>query len=216
VLARGMQITKYEHAAFVADIDGHKLIVDPGGLSRPLGDVTGVDVVVVTHEHADHWTPAQLSAILAANPDAVLYGPAGLAAAASDFPVITVNPGETVTAGPFTLRFFGGTHAEIHRSIPLIDNVGVLINDAVYYPGDSFAVPVGVDVDVLATPAGAPWLKVGEVMDFVTEVAPKRTFPTHEGTLSAAGLGLTNDRITDSVAPSGTHFPLKPGETLEV
>ena len=34
-----------------------------------------------------------------------------------------------------------GEHAVIHSSIPVIDNVGVLVNDTVYYPGDSLFVP---------------------------------------------------------------------------
>lgn len=67
-----------------------------------------------------------------------------------------VHTGDTVEAEPFTLRFFGGTHAVIHASIPVVDNLGVLIDDELYYAGDSFTVPEGVDVDVLAVPAGAP------------------------------------------------------------
>jgi hypothetical protein len=48
-----------------------------------------------------------------------------------------------VSGGPFTLRFFGGRHSVIHESIPVIDNVGVLVDDAFYYPGDSYAAPEG-------------------------------------------------------------------------
>jgi hypothetical protein len=39
------------------------------------------------------------------------------------------------------MTFHGGRHSVIHSSIPVIDNVGVLVNDAFYYPGDSYAVP---------------------------------------------------------------------------
>ena len=39
------------------------------------------------------------------------------------------------------MRTFGGQHALIHPSIPIVANVGYLIDDAVYHPGDSFIVP---------------------------------------------------------------------------
>jgi hypothetical protein len=70
------------------------------------------------------------------------------------------------------MTFHGGRHSVIHSSIPVIDNVGVLVNDAFYYPGDSYAVPEGVDV--ARRPIGAPWLKIGEAIDFVLAVKPRR------------------------------------------
>ena len=83
----------------------------------------------------------------------------------------------------------------IHSSIPVIDNVGVLVNDALYYAGDSFAVPEGVEVGTLAAPAGAPWMKIAESMDYVMAVKPRRAFPTHEMVLSRAGKDLSNARL---------------------
>ena len=212
-----MRIRKLEHAALLIGDGGHQLLVDPGSLTTPLVDVRGIDAVVITHEHADHWTPDQLQRILDTNRDARVFGPAGVATAAEGFPVETVSAGDTVTAGPFTLRFFGGQHAVIHASIPVVDNVGVLVNDRLYYPGDSFAIPEGVQVDTLAVPAGAPWLKIGEVMDYVAAVKPKRTFPTHVGMLSAAGLAISNARINEVMERiGGQHYALAPDDVLDV
>lgn len=212
-----MHITKLEHAALILEEGGRKLVVDPGGLTTPLVDLRDVDGVVVTHEHADHWIPEQLRRVLATNPGVPIVGPAGFAKAAEEFDVRVVAPGDEVTFGPFTLRFFGGQHAIIHRSIPMVDNVGVLINDRLYYPGDSFTVPDGVQVDTLAVPAGAPWLKIGEVIDFVGAVAPKRAFPTHYGVLSAAGLNMANDRIRIATeGGGGDYFPLAPDDTIDI
>ena len=102
-----------------------------------------------------------------------IFGPAGVAAAAGELPVTVVKAGDEIKVGPFTLRFFGEKHAVIHESIPVVDNVGVLVNGSVYYGGDSYTVPEGVEVDVLAAPAGAPWLKIGDVMDYVLAVKPR-------------------------------------------
>lgn len=212
-----MRLTKFEHAAFLLETDGAKLIVDPGAFTSPISDVERTAAVLITHLHPDHWTAEHLDRILAASPEAVLYGPAGVAAAADGYDITVVAPGDVVEAGPFTLRFFGGTHAVIHSSIPVIDNVGVLINDLVYYPGDSFTVPEGVDVDLLAAPAGAPWMKISEGMDFVTAVAPKRAFGTHEMVLSGPGQSMSHDRLQWATEQSGgTYYPLAPLDTLEV
>lgn len=214
--ARTMRITKYEHACFVVEQDGQRLVVDPGAYTNSTFDISDCVAVVITHQHPDHWTPEQVRRIVTANPDARLFAPAGAAAAASEFPITVVAEGDVHEVGPFRLAFFGAKHAVIHASIPVIDNVGVLVNDTVFYPGDSYTIPP-VDVDVLAVPSSAPWLKIGEVMDYVKAVAPKRGFATHEAVNSAIGQGMAHDRIGEIVrSGGGEYFPLVAGDSLEL
>ncbi len=211
-----MRLTKLEHACLILEKDGHKLVVDPGSFTAPLVDLHDVDAVVVTHEHADHWTPDQLTHLLATNPDATVYGPSGVATAAEGFDVHVVADGDTVEVGPFTLAFHGSRHAVIHESIPVIDNVGVLVDGSLFYPGDQFTVPP-VPVDVLATPVGAPWLKVSEVIDYVAAVKPRLAFPTHEQTLSAPGLAMHFDRMKASAqSVGGDAVKLEAHESLDL
>jgi L-ascorbate metabolism protein UlaG (beta-lactamase superfamily) len=212
-----MRLTKFEHAALQLEQDGRKLFIDPGSFTSPLTDTANAVAVVITHEHPDHWTPEQLHRVLDLSPDATIYGPEGVAAAAGDLDITVVRPGDTIEIEPFTLRFFGGRHAVIHESIPVVDNVGVLVNDLLYYAGDSFAIPEGVEVEVLAAPAGAPWMKIAETMDYVLAVKPKRAFPIHEMVLSRAGKDMANGRLTWATEQNGgTFFPLEPGDTLEL
>jgi L-ascorbate metabolism protein UlaG (beta-lactamase superfamily) len=169
-------------------------------------------------EHADHWTPEQLKGLLATNPSASVFGPAGVAAAlgAEGIAVETVTDGDTVEVGPFTLTFAGTDHAVIHESIPVPDNTGVLVNGKLFYPGDAFFVPP-FPVEVLAAPVGAPWLKISEAMDYVSAVKPARSFPVHEKTLSDAGFGMHADRIgAVTTAGGGTPSILQPGESLDI
>lgn len=212
-----MRVTKHEHACLRLEYEGRTLIIDPGAFTLPLHDLRKVVAVVLTHEHPDHWTPEHLGRLHDAFPDAVIHGPAGVAAAAAGFEVVVVSPGDTVEIAPFTLRFFGGTHNVIHESLPAVDNVGVLVNGDFYYPGDSYAVPEGVDVKLLAAPIGAPWLKIGEAMDFVLAVAPERAFGTHEMTLSRVGLDMHRQRLTWATAQGGGEFlPLEAGESTDI
>lgn len=212
-----MKLTKLEHAALILESSGDKLFIDPGSFTTALTDTAGAVGVVITHEHADHWTPEQLERIVEMNPGVPIFAPAGVAAAASGFDVTVVTAGDTATAGSFTLRFFGGKHAQIHASLPIVDNLGVLVNDEVFYGGDSLLVPEGLVVDTLAVPAGAPWLKIGEVMDFVMAMKPRRTFPTHEMVLSVAGKKMSNTRIQWATEQNGGEFfPLEPNDSLDL
>ncbi len=212
-----MRVTKHEHACLRLEREGKTLIVDPGSFTLPLAELQDLIGIVLTHEHPDHWTSEHLDRLLKAAPGTPIYGPAGVAAAAAGFEVITVSPGETVELGPFTLEFFGGQHAVIHETIPVVDNVGVLVNDEFYYPGDSYTVPDGKDVRLLAAPVGAPWLKIGEAMDFVLAVAPRRSFGTHDMTLSQIGREMGRQRLRWATEQGGGEFlALDPGESVDL
>ncbi|TFB64161.1 MBL fold metallo-hydrolase [Cryobacterium sp. Hz9] len=216
-----MKLTKLEHAALILELSGKKLYIDPGSFTSALSDTANAVAVVITHEHADHWTPDQLGRIVEMNSDLRIFAPAGvaraIAAVNADLDVTTVQAGDTVLVAPFTLRFFGATHAVIHESIPVIDNVGVMVNDELYYAGDAFTIPEGVEVGTLAVPAAAPWMKLSEAMDYVLAVKPKRSFTTHEMLLSRAGKDLSNARIQGVTEQGGGEFfPLEPGESLDL
>jgi len=213
-----MRITKYEHACVVLEKEGRRLVIDPGSFTTPLFDLHDVDGIVITHEHPDHWTAEHLTRILELNAGAPIFSTAVVAEQAEGFDVTVVAPGDTAQAGPFSLAFSGGDHAIIHSSIPQIRNVAVSVDDGeFYYAGDSFSVPEGLEVDVLATPASAPWLKVGEIIDYVLAVKPRHTFPTHEAINSVAGNGMANSRIQWAVEQGGgQHHPLQPGESFDV
>lgn len=214
-----MRIIKHEHACLsVHHDDGGTVVIDPGSFSGRLVDLEDVRAVVVTHEHGDHWTPEHLADLRQRFPDAPILGPAGVAAAVAATEIgdviDVVTPGDEREIGGFRLAFFGGTHAEIHRSLPRVDNVGVLVDDRLFHPGDSLE-PPGVAVELLAAPAGAPWLKIGETMDFVVAVSPKQAIAIHDAVLSEAGLRIAEARITGAIeSVGGDYVQLRPGDSL--
>ena len=200
----------------VIEKTGASLVIDPGAYTMPLVDLENVVAIVITHEHADHVTEEQLHRIFERSPDARIFGAASVAAAIPEFTLEAVRSGDTVEVGPFELTFSGGTHAVIHESIPVIDNLAVLVDSSLYYAGDSYSLP-GVAVNTLAVPIGAPWLKIGDVMDYVLAVAPRRAIPVHDAVLSQIGKELAYGRI-DAVTKrgGGEFFVLEPGESLEL
>lgn len=122
-----------------------------------------------------------LPELLANNPDATLIADP---ATAEQLGWTAAHPGEQLQVGAVSIRVRGGEHAVIHPDIPVIDNVAYLLNDgALLHPGGSLYVPEE-PVDVLALPAGAPWLKISEAIDYLRAVAPRVAVPIHQAVLA--------------------------------
>ncbi len=108
----------------------------------------------------------------------------------------------------------GGEHAVIHADYPVPPNVGYLVDHgAFYHPGDSLFVPAE-QIDVLGLPAAAPWMKVGEALEFQRAVAPRVSVPIHDAVLAEPGRQIYFGWF-DRAAPEGTELrTLTPREPL--
>jgi L-ascorbate metabolism protein UlaG (beta-lactamase superfamily) len=171
-----VRLTKLPHACVRFEQDGAVLVLDPGGFSDPAEALRGADAVLITHEHPDHL---DVEAVLAKLPGV---------------PGTPLQPGDAVRAAGFSIRVFGGRHAHIHEDVPDLPNNAYLIDERVYYPGDSFSLP-GVPVQVALVPIGGPWLKIAEAIDFVRAVRPDRAHPTHDAVLSTPGQQFSDNWV---------------------
>ncbi|ROP61160.1 MBL fold metallo-hydrolase [Curtobacterium sp. ZW137] len=186
-----MELTKYTHATVVLSKDDTSLVIDPGAYTPNSADlVAGTTAVLVTHDHPDHFDASILTAALDAQPELRVWAPASVTAelGGHDGRVTTVAPGDTFEAAGFAVQVVGGDHAVIHADIPLMSNVGYVVDGAVYHPGDSYFVP-DVAVETLLAPTSGPWAKLGELVDFVRAVHPTRAVQIHDLMLSDAGRG---------------------------
>ena len=176
-----MQITHLGHACLLVELDGTRLLVDPGVFSDVAG-VTDLAGILVTHQHGDHLDPTAVRGLMAANPSAQLVIDPDTAEAVVGLPGATVaRPGERLHLGGVAVDVLGGIHAAVWGPVPGCTNNAYLIGDgALLHPGDAFVSP-GRDVDVLAVAIDAPWLKLSEAVDYVADVAPRVAIPIHEG-----------------------------------
>ena len=184
-----MQLTKHAHACVTFTAGAGTLLVDPGTLTPDAADlIAHADAVLVTHEHFDHFDDAALGRELDRRPELRVYGPAAVREKLGerDGRVIAVRAGDRLEAAGFEVEVHGERHALIHPDIPLVDNVGYLIDGRVFHPGDSYHVP-GVRVETLLLPTSGPWTKFGEAADFVRAVRPGRMIQVHELMLSELG-----------------------------
>jgi L-ascorbate metabolism protein UlaG (beta-lactamase superfamily) len=209
-----MRLIKYTHACVRLEQDGRSLLLDPGTWAED-DAFEGVSDVLVTHEHADHIDAERLVKAYQSNPDLRVYLPAAAAGQLDGMAdgVTVVDVGDTFSAAGFSVRAVGGAHAEIYEGLPGCANVGFIVDEAVYHPGDSVFVP-GSSVHTLLVPTAAPWLKLAEAIDFVRAVRPARAFSIHDAMLSGRGeVGV--DRWLSG--RGGTDYArIPPGQSVEL
>ncbi|MDF2049731.1 MBL fold metallo-hydrolase [Arthrobacter sp. Cr_A7] len=218
-----MKLTKYTHACVRLEKDNRVLVVDPGNFSETAEALNGADAVLVTHEHADHIDVGPVVEALRSNAGLAIFAPEGVAdtlrtkAPEAVARVNAVQPGTAFEAAGFAFRSFGGQHALIHPQIPVVANIGYLIDENVYHPGDSFVIPDGISVKTLLVPLHAPWSKSAEVVDFVVGVRAPRAFQIHDGLLNENGLKIVEGHVARIGAKYGTEYThLAARESVEI
>lgn len=195
-----MQISHLGHAAVLVESERTRILIDPGNLEPAWHGLNDLDAVLATHIHPDHLDPDATADLLAANERAAVYVEPSITEAGLPYTDrLTALPvGTTVTIGEFSVEAVGGQHAEIHRDIPRIGNIGLVVRaegePTFFHPGDSYATaPEGVDV--LAMPAYGPWAAMKETIDFVRAVGAPHGFPIHDELLNDRGRALIAGRI---------------------
>ncbi|WP_028931268.1 MBL fold metallo-hydrolase [Pseudonocardia asaccharolytica] len=196
-----MQITHFGHACVLIDTGTARLLIDPGTFSAGFEKLSGLDAILVTHQHVDHLDIDRLAPLLAANPQARLVIDVGTATQIHDYDFELTAPGETLQIAGARVEVLGGAHAVIHPDIPLVPNNAYLIDGVVLHPGDSYTPPPAPGLDVLFVPTGAPWLKVSESVDYLRAVAPRTAVPIHEAVLARPAMHY---RLFEQLRPDGT------------
>lgn len=183
-----MQIVHLGQSCVLVEIGAARLLLDPGVYSAGFEELTGLDAILVTHQHPDHLDLDRLPALLAANPAAELLVDAGSAPLLVEAGIEhhVVGPGQRLALAGATVDVIGGDHGVIHPDIPVVPNNGYLIEGdggTVLHPGDSFTLPER-PIDLLLLPTAAPWLKVSEAVDYLRTIAPPLIVPIHQAILA--------------------------------
>lgn len=210
-----MRITKFGHACGRFEHDGSVGVIDPGMFTDPEA-VTGASAVLITHEHPDHYDPANLRAT-----DAQVFTIASVAAqvreGAPDVAerLTVVAPGETFDAS-LPVRAVGELHAVIHPEIPRVTNSGYVVTageQRVFHPGDALT-PPDEPVDLLCVVVSAPWMRAAEAVDFARLVGAPRNLAIHDRVYSDAGLAIVDGHLNRLLPESQTYVRLPDGADL--
>ncbi len=180
-----MKIKKLGHCSFVAEINGKRIMTDPsnsdyGGASV---DERDIDLVLITHEHADHLHIDTLKIILQNNPEAkvITNTSVGKLLAEAGLEYIKVEDGENYNFFGIEISGFGDKHAQIYEDYGQVQNTGYTFG-GLCFPGDSFNMP-NSKVDILALPVFGPWMQMSMAIDYAKSLKPRVCFPVHDAPL---------------------------------
>ena len=199
------------------EISGMAILTDPGNLSATQNQQTGLDLILITHEHEDHLHIDSLKSILVNNPNVkiVTNAAVGKIMDQEGIPYQQLSDGEHADFQGVSIAGMGTAHAEIFEDYGLVENTGFFIDNTLFYPGDAFYNP-GIPVKLLALPVAGPWAKVADVLHYALEVKPEQCFPVHDGVLNEAGMAITHNVIKSVLGKSKIEFiPMRSGDERE-
>ena len=245
-----MRITYLGHASLLIEIDGVKLITDP--LLRPRimkvlrrvapeateEQLTGVDLVLLSHGHHDHLDPGSLK-MLDGMPEVALPIPARAVVENAGLPTRPMAVGDSFTIGEVVVEAVHADHDG--RRMPWNRDgtaLGYIVrgpSGSVYFAGDTdvfagMADFAGVDVAMLPVSGWGPRLPAGhmgpdEAAEAVGLIEPQVAIPIHWGGYERIAMradparARRAQRFVDQVAElsSGVRAELlEPGSSLEL
>jgi L-ascorbate metabolism protein UlaG (beta-lactamase superfamily) len=212
-----MKITKIGHCCLLIETQGRRILTDPGAFTAEDLVIENIDIVLITHEHADHLHVASVERIVKANPEVIVVANASvgkiLTEAGLAFDLLEGRVSAEYKS--ILIQAFDEKHAEIYQELGQVQNTGYFIANTLFYPGDSYAEP-GREVAVLAFPIGGPWCKVGDAIRYVLKVRPGKAFPVHDGIERTDRVHIVHGSAAAVLSKEGIDFrPMKAGDTEE-
>jgi L-ascorbate metabolism protein UlaG (beta-lactamase superfamily) len=188
-MTAALTLSKFRHSCLLIDIGGTRILLDPGGFSSGFESLTDLAGVLITHQHPDHLDVGRLTALLEANPDALVVADSASADQLNEAGVTSrvVKDGDSVSVAGIDVQVYGGKHAEIAPGVPTPPNVGYSVGGLFAYAGDAYMSPPET-VQVLAIPTAAPWLRAADTVGFLQQVKPQAVVPVHEALLATTDI----------------------------
>jgi L-ascorbate metabolism protein UlaG (beta-lactamase superfamily) len=219
-----MKITKYIHSCLVFELNGHKLLFDPGNFTFAEGLVTpdvfaDVNGIIITHIHPDHLDTENLKKIIELS-KATVYtnSEVGAAIQKEGLQYELIEDG-IFYIGPFKLEAIPVVHEPLLDS-PIPQMTGFIINDKVLHPVDSMEPKLinyqGIELLVMVTMA--PFTNELKIADFADNIRPKQILPVHDGYAKPFFVRQRFENYAKHFEKSGIKFNTiyQPGDSINI
>lgn len=189
------------------EIKDKRILVDAGRFSEQQNELADIDIILITHEHADHCHSESVTRIVENNPDAIIVTNTSVAAllATLEIEAYVLEGRDTANVADIFLEAFDGPHVEIFEDFGLVQNTGYFVDDTFFFPGDAYTVP-NKPVKILALPVAGTWCKVSEAIRYALIIKPTLAFPVHDATLNDNGRAVTYPQFERELKKVGSEF----------
>ncbi len=165
----------------VVEVNGKRLVIDPGSLVQPGGftaeNLLPVDGILITHEHGDHADPELLQALLAKARVPVIANQ-GTKNVLGDLVTHVVTDGEAFEVAGMQVVARELPHCLMLDGSAGPQNTGYVIDGAFFHPGDGTSLE-GLHVPAAAVAIGAPDVSPKDVFDFIKQIGCQTIIPIH-------------------------------------
>lgn len=186
-----MKITKFNQACLLVETDGKRILIDPGtiGYTDEMLEKywTNIDVIFVTHKHADHCITDVVNEIVKRD-NAKLYTNSEVISTYNFVNVNKVAEGDIFNIDNIKIKVVKAVHGFLtpmkQTGSEIKENVGYIVdngNTRVYVTSDTINFNHDYKCDVLAMPFNGNGLTLGLVdgVEFIKDINPKLVLPIH-------------------------------------
>jgi len=212
-----MKIKKIGHCCLLITLEEMVILTDPGVFSEGQNSLTGIDLILITHEHRDHLHAESVKNILENNPNAkiVCNSSVGKILSAEGVSCEILEGESTEKFKEVLIEAFDFKHSEIFEDYGQVQNTGYFIDGRLFYPGDSFNDPKR-PIEVLAVGVVGPWCKTSDVIRYVLDTKPRKVIPVHDALLNSESIGIFHRPLNEFLPKNGIEFiPMKNGDEVD-
>ena len=174
-----MRLTKYVHSCVLVEHDDTVVLIDPGKFSWDsrlfsVQDLAQLDVVVITHEHFDHFSEAFVLALLQKFPDVQFVSTLPVIARLKELGAKNV----TNDSIPGIQIFSTKLHASLEPLGQAPENIAVHVHNKITFGGDRH--DLEESKDILALTVTAPWGSMMSAAKMALDLKPQKVVPIHD------------------------------------
>ncbi len=169
-------------------LKGEKVVyIDPWKLAA---GAEKADVILVTHEHYDHFSPDDIAKI--SKPDTVIVAPQSVAAK-SNLKIKVVKPGDRITVNGIAIEVVPAynPNKKFHpKSAGHVGYIVTLRGKRIYHTGDTDEIPemAQIQCDIALTPVSGTYvMTAAQAAQVVNKLKPALAIPMHYGDADVVG-----------------------------
>lgn len=207
-----MKVTRFPQSCLLLEKNNHKIVIDPGMHfleTHSVDELRGVEAVLYTHQHPDHYEPKIAEALLAQG--AQVFANGSTARLMGTEKVTVVNDGDSFTAAGFEVTGRELPHCLLPDGSEGPQNTGYVVDGVFFDPGDGKDIN-DLTVEAMALPITGPDISMLDAFNFAEKLGVKVAIPVHYSWMGADA---------DTYKKFGAHRPfeirvLADGESTEL